>query len=204
MEEERNWCVYQHICPNGKTYVGITSQKPETRWAGGFGYRINYEFFSMIVKYGWDNIIHQVVHAELTEEEARELEKSMIKSLGIMSCNIVHKIKDDRNGFTYDPIFDKTQFAVDELTAIRMWSVALYGDVEEEHLKEIASTHIGWTRTVDEFASGDKRRIAKELAYIDGYRVKRLGEKQRKYTDEEIGAIAEKLSGPLFDRYCAV
>ena len=28
MNEERNWCVYQHICPNGKTYVGITSQKP--------------------------------------------------------------------------------------------------------------------------------------------------------------------------------
>lgn len=36
---EKKWCVYVHIAPNGKKYVGITSQKPEKRWNHGEGYQ---------------------------------------------------------------------------------------------------------------------------------------------------------------------
>lgn len=198
--DNKEWCVYQHICPNGKVYVGITSQKPKTRWAGGFGYRDNRDFFTLIVKYGWDNIIHQVVHSGLDEDEARQLEKSMIQSLGSTSCNIVFKIEENRNKYVCDPLFDPTAFSVDEMTAIRIWCDAIYGDDGPEHMKQI-STGDGWKRTVTEFASGDFGRIAKELVYIDEYRVKRLGLPSRKYTDDEINEIAKKLSGSLMERY---
>lgn len=52
--------VYIHTCPNGKKYVGVTTQNnPEDRWREGEGYRNNKHFTSAIKKYGWDNIEHE-------------------------------------------------------------------------------------------------------------------------------------------------
>ena len=42
---EKKWCVYVHIAPNGKKYVGITSQKPEKRWNHGEGYQRHPYFY---------------------------------------------------------------------------------------------------------------------------------------------------------------
>lgn len=35
----KKYIVYCHIFPNGKRYVGITSQKPNERWRNGRGYK---------------------------------------------------------------------------------------------------------------------------------------------------------------------
>ena len=35
-----NYFVYIHIFPNGKRYVGLTSQNPERRWGKGIGYKL--------------------------------------------------------------------------------------------------------------------------------------------------------------------
>lgn len=52
--------VYIHTCPNGKKYIGVTTQKhPENRWSNGRGYKSNEHFYSAINKYGWENIEHQ-------------------------------------------------------------------------------------------------------------------------------------------------
>lgn len=42
--QEENYTVYRHIAPNGKMYVGITSQKPEKRGKENIikGYRWKY------------------------------------------------------------------------------------------------------------------------------------------------------------------
>ena len=37
---ENTYCVYIHTAPNGKMYIGQTSQKPEARWNNGRGYCI--------------------------------------------------------------------------------------------------------------------------------------------------------------------
>ena len=51
--------VYIHTCPNGKKYIGITSQEtPECRWNKGEGYK-GQHFYREIQKYGWDNIEHE-------------------------------------------------------------------------------------------------------------------------------------------------
>ena len=53
--------VYIHTCPNGKKYVGVTTQSnPEYRWREGKGYKRNTYFYRAIKKYGWDNIEHEV------------------------------------------------------------------------------------------------------------------------------------------------
>lgn len=60
--------VYIHTCPNGKRYVGVTTQKsPESRWRDGKGYPHNEHFQSAIQKYGWGDIIHEVFETKSTE-----------------------------------------------------------------------------------------------------------------------------------------
>lgn len=79
--ETKNWTVYEHICPNGKRYIGITSQKIKKRWQNGRGYEKGHGkslFSKAIKKYGWDNINHNILFNDLTEKEAKWLENYLI------------------------------------------------------------------------------------------------------------------------------
>ena len=70
--------VYVHTCPDGKRYVGQTSNSPEVRWKEGFGYRTQTTFFTAIVKFGWLNIKHEIIKVG-SREEMFELERSLIE-----------------------------------------------------------------------------------------------------------------------------
>jgi len=73
------YTVYMHTAPNGKMYIGITSQKNvKVRWARGNGYKDSKHFYSAISKYGWDNMEHQVIEQGLTAEEAKAREIELI------------------------------------------------------------------------------------------------------------------------------
>lgn len=72
------YCVYQHITPSNKSYIGLTHQKPEHRWNGGRGYKQHKYFYAAIKKYGWNNIQHIIIAEGLTKEEACQLEKELI------------------------------------------------------------------------------------------------------------------------------
>ena len=74
----KKFWVYVHVCPNGKKYVGCTTQaRPERRWREGRGYYQNKHFYSAIKKYGWNNIKHEAW--ELTcESEMYYAEKYLI------------------------------------------------------------------------------------------------------------------------------
>ena len=59
---EKGYCVYEHVFPNGKRYIGITSAKPpEKRWNRGNGSKAQTKIRKAIEKYGWDNIEHNVI-----------------------------------------------------------------------------------------------------------------------------------------------
>lgn len=73
-----SWTVYKHTFPNGMEYIGITSGKPEDRWANGRGYSSNEKMFSAIVKYGWINIRHEIIASGLSSEDASRMERNMI------------------------------------------------------------------------------------------------------------------------------
>lgn len=73
------YCVYEHLFPNGKRYIGITHMKPERRW-GKNGSNYKQQFMAnAIKKYGWDNIKHNIIVENLTKDEACEKEKELIK-----------------------------------------------------------------------------------------------------------------------------
>ena len=72
------WLVYKHISPCEQVSLGITQTSPETRWAKGFGYRKCILFYRAILKYGWDNIEHKVLIDNLTEHEAKDIERQLI------------------------------------------------------------------------------------------------------------------------------
>ena len=75
------WTVYIHINKsNQKKYVGITSRKPTVRWKrNGEGYKSSPYFYNAIKKYGWDNFEHNILFTNLSEKEAKEKEKELIK-----------------------------------------------------------------------------------------------------------------------------
>lgn len=76
---ERNYTVYVHQNQlNNKRYVGITADTVESRWRNGAGYKTQV-FGRAIQKYGWENFKHYIIAENLTQEEAQELEISLIK-----------------------------------------------------------------------------------------------------------------------------
>ena len=73
------YVTYKHTTPSGKVYVGITQQKPERRWQNGNGYKDNEHFYRAILKYGWENIKHEIVCTGLNKWQAGKVEQSLIK-----------------------------------------------------------------------------------------------------------------------------
>lgn len=76
----KKWKLYIHTNKiNGKKYIGITSkEKVEHRWREGRGYQENTYFSSAIEKYGWDNFNHEILINDLTEDEAKIMERFCI------------------------------------------------------------------------------------------------------------------------------
>lgn len=75
----KTYCVYKHVLPNNKIYIGITKQNPLLRWRNGHGYKHCNYFYNAILKYGWLNVHHEILRDNLTVEEANNLEKYYIK-----------------------------------------------------------------------------------------------------------------------------
>ena len=90
MSNKNNYCVYAHIFPNKKVYIGMTGQEPKKRWNDGYGYIANTLMFDDIVKYGWSNIEHRILYKGLTKERALELEMYTIVQL---------RTTDERRGY---------------------------------------------------------------------------------------------------------
>ena len=74
----KTYCLYKHTAPNGKVYIGITSDTPERRWCYGKGYKSNEYFTRAINKYGWERFKHEILFDGLTAGEAEEKEREMI------------------------------------------------------------------------------------------------------------------------------
>lgn len=91
-----NYIVYKHTSPSKKCYIGITCRKPERRWGKGNGYKTQILFYRAIKKYGWDNIKHEILYSNLTEEEAKSKEMELIKHY--KELNLSYNITDGGDG----------------------------------------------------------------------------------------------------------
>lgn len=89
MKNNKNekWCLYTHISPSNKAYIGITKDYKK-RWRNnGVGYLTKDKngkysqplFANAINKYGWNNFKHYIIMDNLTKEQAFHYEKMFIK-----------------------------------------------------------------------------------------------------------------------------
>lgn len=90
--KDSEFCVYRHTSPSGKIYIGITSLTPERRWNKGVGYKSQPYFYNAILKYGWDNIKHEILYSNLTYDEACSWEKYLIELHGTTDPNYGYNI----------------------------------------------------------------------------------------------------------------
>lgn len=74
--------VYKHTFPNGKVYIGITSQPLEKRFENGRGYKKCPKIHNAILKYGWNNVEHELLYDGLTKQEAESKEIELIAFYG--------------------------------------------------------------------------------------------------------------------------
>lgn len=77
---DKKYCVYIHTNKEtDRKYIGMTSQKPKSRWLRGNGYMNNEEFYNDILKLGWESgFTHEVIYSKLSKMEARIKEKELI------------------------------------------------------------------------------------------------------------------------------
>lgn len=76
--EARNYKVYILEFPNNKLYIGLTGDSVDKRWKNGNGYRGQSYLWNAICKYGWENIVKDIYAIDLTEQEAKDVEKELI------------------------------------------------------------------------------------------------------------------------------
>lgn len=96
-----SWTVYKHTFPDGKVYIGITGMDPEKRWCNGHGYlgRVDGKYNQpliahAIVKYGWSNILHEIVANGLSEKEAGNMEKELVEKYQSNNSNYGYNAAD--------------------------------------------------------------------------------------------------------------
>ena len=101
--KNHNYCVYMHISPSGKIYIGQTGMTPERRWGKNGAYYLKKKnngeyvqrvFAHAILKYGWDNFEHKIIATNLTKEEADNLEKLFIHKLNTMDSQYGYNLRE--------------------------------------------------------------------------------------------------------------
>lgn len=81
MRRNKTFYVCLHKSPSGKYYVGITSEyRVQDRWDNGNGYLNSRKtrLRSSIIKYGRDNIKHEVLFTNPDEDTSRRSEAELI------------------------------------------------------------------------------------------------------------------------------
>lgn len=104
-----NWKVYSHITPNKKMYIGITSQTLQKRWNYGLGYIGCTLFYNAILKYGWDNIEHNLLFDNLTEQEAKLIEIDLISKYNSNNRKYGYNITSGGEGSLGRPVSQETK-----------------------------------------------------------------------------------------------
>lgn len=146
-----SFTVYKHTSPSGKVYIGITSQKPESRWANGKGYKHSPHFRAAIKRHGWGNISHEILAEGLTREAAEQMEVELIKSYHSTDREYGYNI--DRGGSTGPKHTEETRAKISEANRCRKWALAT-----REKLRVYRLAHPATEETARKIAEANRGR----------------------------------------------
>lgn len=101
--EDKEYRVYAHICPDDTAYYGKSSQEYiNCRWRKGDGYKNQRKFKAKIDEFGWDNIEHVILAEQLDAETAAEMETRLIdENGGVNSDKVLNLSTGGDAGFTF-------------------------------------------------------------------------------------------------------
>ena len=130
---EKEYYVYEHINKiNNKKYIGITKQRPTTRWKKGIGYKKSPLFWNAIQKYGWNNFEHIILFSKITKEEAEQKEKALIK-----------KYQSNKREYGYNVQKGGGITSISELTKYKLKTTNTGKHHTEETKRKMSLSHIG-------------------------------------------------------------
>jgi len=159
------WYVYMHTFPDGKKYVGMTSQKPERRWKGwNHGYYSQVLMVNAIKESGWDNIKHEILRVCDTKEEAADCERDYI---------LMYRTNQREHGYNVQPggyhpkgykISEEALKKVRESGCHSGTNNSMYGKhLSPEHKAKLSASHKGKC-DIEAIRRGAKKRMG-EKAY---------------------------------------
>jgi group I intron endonuclease len=82
-----NYLIYKHTSPSGKSYIGQTNNYDRRCYQHKNKSSGCLAFAKAIKKYTWDAFSHEILHDNLTIEQANELEEQLIKEHKTLSPN---------------------------------------------------------------------------------------------------------------------
>lgn len=154
IKNEKAYKVYKHTLPkeisgkdNDMVYIGITCQEdPFDRWGvNGVRYKYNTHFSRAIVKYSWENFLHEILFDKLTKEDAEALEIKLIKEY--KSTNSKYGYNKANGGSSNGKHTEETKKIISEKAKKRLENPInnpMYGKRHsEETRKKISNKNIG-------------------------------------------------------------
>ena len=186
-----NYTVYMHTSPSGKVYIGITSRGVEQRWGyNGYGY-YGQPFFSAILKYGWDNIKHEILYTNLTKAEAEEKEIELIKLY--YSNKSEYGYNADNGGFSVGRCGEQTKKKISEATKGRIpWNKGIPRTEEEK--RKMSLSHIGKTKGKKNGNYGKPMSEEAKRKSSESHKGKTPWNKDGRISEEQKSKIREKNS----------
>lgn len=201
-----NYTVYKHTSPSGKSYIGITNRMPEKRWGkNGVYYKGSVLFYKAVEKYGWENIKHEILFTELTEEEAKRKEIELISHY--KAFGISYNITDGGDGSLGLFPNEETRSKIGAASKGRVHSeetrIKISTTLKAKHLKrseetrrKIAEKNIGKKKTAEQIERCRLSHLGKRNSReaIERQRQKMIG---RLKSDEERLHISQGRSIPI-------
>ena len=136
--------VYKHTFPNGKVYIGITSKENvNQRWLKGLGYKHCPYIFNAILKYGWDNIKHEILLENLTEQEAQQKEIELIALYKSNNKRFGYNIENGGKG-EYRMTEEIKEKISNSLKGKPSWNKGK--KLSAQHIENLKKSHMGKTK----------------------------------------------------------
>lgn len=92
----RKYLVYKYTSPDGKVYIGCTSEDLDTRWSKGYCH--NSDLRRDIKKFGKDNFKREILASGLTEEDAYDMEQELIHKYRTINSDSIYNISNGGKG----------------------------------------------------------------------------------------------------------
>ena len=171
MRNNKKWCVYKHVSPSGKVYIGITSDI-KRRWeCHGRAYKACKKFYNAIKKYGWDNLTHEILYDNLERTQANVLEIGLIRFY--KNKNISYNLSNGGDGTSGIKMSEANRKRISELHKGNKYSLGRIQSKEEREKRRISN--LGKKRsieTIKKLSDSSKKKVYRyslDGKYIDEY-----------------------------------